>query len=157
MDRGRSKHDVHHLALSCWKMAFDRPLRSGTIKMSEIYQSAFKLPSIRTKNLTKICRVSRRFHHDLALRATTIPMNVRHNGCPSHHTRRKAFYADIECKQATCSLAGATRQAYGYQNIIRRTGARLKRRHCTIPDPALSFDTPESPSLSILHFHGKPK
>ena len=58
-------------------------------------------------------------------------------------------YADIEWKQATCILLWASRQVYGDQNTYRRTGTRLKRHHCAIPYPTLSFGTSELPSLSL--------
>ena len=54
------------------------------------------------------------------------------NRCSRHHTRCKIHIPISNCKQATCGLLEATRQAYGYQNTASRTRIRLKRRHWTI-------------------------
>ncbi|GFX30246.1 hypothetical protein TNCV_1963531 [Trichonephila clavipes] len=45
--------------------------------------------------------------------------------------KRQGPYAVIEYKQATSDFLGASRHAYGHQNIARITRTRLKRLHFT--------------------------
>ena len=50
----RTRRATHGLALACWKMTFGRPIRQNTTtgcKMLERYRSAFKLPSIRIREM----------------------------------------------------------------------------------------------------------
>ena len=49
---------------------------------------------------------------------------------PSHYVQ--GLYVDIDCKQATCGLLGASKHVYGHQNTASKNGTRLKRRQCTV-------------------------
>ena len=52
---------------------------------------------------------------------------------PKSSHQVKGPHVDIECKQVTYGLFGASRHVYGHHNAACRTGTRLKRRHCAIP------------------------
>ncbi|KAF8792930.1 hypothetical protein HNY73_004468 [Argiope bruennichi] len=107
---GRTRRSTCGIELSYSKMALSKPRRLGTAignKMSKMYRSAFKLQSIRTRDA----------HAMYPMAAQTITLDA----------------VDIECKQTICGLLGASRHVYGHQNSVRRTGTRLKRRHCTSP------------------------
>lgn len=124
------------LALSCWKMAVCRDRRqvqSLGCKISEMYRSAFTL----------LCQSERK-------------MCVSYTQCqPKTSHQVQSPYVNIEYKQATSVLLGVSRYVYGHQNSLRRTRISERATLCHFLYPSLSFDAPESPSLSILHWQGK--
>ena len=115
------------LALTCWKIAFGRPVRQGTAterKISDMNLSAFKLLLIRTK--------------DVLVRYPIASLTITPG-------------AGSPCKLATCCLLGAYWRTFGQQNTTSRTGTHLKRWHCAIFE--FNFVNRSSkPRVNISHY-----
>lgn len=105
----RARRTTCGLALSCLKMAFGRPQRQGKTTrhtMSEMYWFAFKLPSIRIRGVRVV--------HPKAVQAITSGAG------PLSWYRMESVDERSPRSRLTCIRL---------QNIARRTGIRLKRRH----------------------------
>lgn len=58
-------------------------------------------------------------------------------------------YADIECKQVTGDLLGASRHIYSHQNTSCTTETRLKRRLCATPESSVIVERNQNYRLSL--------
>lgn len=97
--------------------------------MSELYRSAFKLLSIRTRDVR-----------------VTYPMRAQ---IITTSERSQCWYWN---RKAAKVLLETSRYVYGHQNTAHRTGICLKRQDCT--SPVSSFVVRQLPSFSMLHCPG---
>lgn len=121
--RGMSEHDVEHsVALSCKKWGLAGLARRDTTigcKVWEMYLSAFKLKSIRTRYVHCACRVS--------------------NGFSIHHTRHRSLYTDVDASRRQ-SLSSESSDTCTAIRLL-HTEQRLVWKNDDVPFryPSLSF------------------
>lgn len=135
----KTRRKTYGLALSFRKMAFGSLQRQGTTnrrKRSEMYRSAIKLRSIRTRDV-----------HVVYLMATQIIMLHVKSLCLY---RIKVF----ECKLANL-FSSKSPDTYKTIKILHTDLDSLKRRHCATSCVHLYRSALHSRRLSMLHCQGK--